>query len=1757
MRKPKKLLAAIMSLIMIMSLIPVTALADEADDDLLGQQLEEKENQKQDPADGEPEEEETVTSELDALQARIDDLPGADELDMMDEDELQAVSDQVRDLLDELSDLDEDDYDALDLSRLYRLMAWFGNEPKTLDLAGSGTEADPYVVSSAGDLAEAVSKSGYIKLGADIYLESTVTITTGTNITLDLNGKAITVSQTNGRSLYAIDNYGTFTLTDNSDSGNGSITARGVENFGTMYMVGGTIDSCDSNGGGSAVWNEGTFEMTGGTLKFSGIKSGDSAGSPFTNDTAGATATITGGTFESPYTCIFVNAGTANVENITLSTETDYWMAAKVTGGTAYFKNVTINAENGGCIEVSTGTATLENCTFTQTNKGDPAYNSSAVAASNGGTVTVKGGTYKSSAFGAYVFNSGGTINIEGGTFEATTVLKADNPTTSSESVINISDGDFTGNLAIGDQSTLTISGGEFSTDIDDKYLSDTVKKETVNDKTVVTKLTAGDDGVVAKIGTDYYKSLSAAINDAEDGETVQLVNNVTESVTIPEGKSIILDLNGQTLTGASDSNGRMSNVVTNKGILTIKDSSESSTGTIMGGTDTNQSGNVGRGGIALVNNGTCTVESGTIKRGDDGTFGNYVVRNNGTMYITGGEITNNSNTSSMVINGYSDTDTEGIMVISGGVLTQNSMTALKNDTGTVTITENAAINSANNQALQNWGTVNMDGGTLNGKVNVYTWSYVEDGQTISTKAVLNVTGGTINAPTIYAWNYQYNDLSAVNAPVINISGNAVINAGGIAPVYEDQILNDVNGKDKAAVNVSGGTFNQVVPSYCCADGYTPVTTPGSDGKYTVEIDTGESGVFVARIGTQGYKTLQEAVDNAKDGDTVTLLKTTTDNTTIPITDGKKIELNLNGYNVGFAANSFFTVKNGCFDITGTGTIYEQVPYYSPIMVYGSAESTATNYSVVTVGPNVTLKGYSGLEIDNNTADKDKAYGVVVTVNGTLQGMADADGYGGIGLYVQGNITAQDGNVPKITIGNTAKLEAEAGGKEGADGTSVGMYLAGYADTTILNGATITAENGIEIRAGRLTVKGGTITGTGTPTTVTPNGNGTTTEGAGIAISQHTTKLPIDVAISGGVISGYTAFYETTPQTNPNPEVISISIQDGNFKAINNGTNAVHSDNKKEFISGGAYSHSAKEYVAKNLNAELQRKTGDTPFSYTTVEEALKNTDADVTITILNNGSEESEKDTVALDYGYDGIQKTIVVQKGATLTLPTLTREGYAFGDWYNGDENITSYTGVGKKTVTLTAKWTANNVTVSFYANGGEVESASINVAFGGTYGKLPTPTRTGYTFGGWYTAADGGDKVEADTTVSAASAHTLYAHWTINQYTIIFKNDDGSTISAITQDYNTGVTAPADPTKTGYTFTGWDKEIPTAMPAEDMTITAQWKINTYTVTFDSDGGSEVETQTVQYGGTAAKPENPTRSGYTFEGWFLGGEKFNFDTAITGDITLIAQWDRNSSGGGSSSSSTTYAVSVDSGKHGAVTVSPKNASKGTTVTITVKPDAGYELDDLTVTDKNGDSVKLTKKNDTKYTFIMPASKVTVDASFVKVEEEASEHAFIDVPNGYWAEDEIAWAYENGYMNGNTSVTFNPNGTVTRQQLWMILARLSGQRPADFAEARAWAMDNAISDGTNPGGAVTRQQMVAILYRYAQLMGYGTSGSAALTAFPDNGSVAAYAKDAMSWSVANGIVGGTTQGTLNPAGTATRAQFAVILYRFCDKVTK
>ena len=225
-------------------------------------------------------------------------------------------------------------------------------------------------------------------------------------------------------------------------------------------------------------------------------------------------------------------------------------------------------------------------------------------------------------------------------------------------------------------------------------------------------------------------------------------------------------------------------------------------------------------------------------------------------------------------------------------------------------------------------------------------------------------------------------------------------------------------------------------------------------------------------------------------------------------------------------------------------------------------------------------------------------------------------------------------------------------------------------------------------------------------------------------------------------------------------------------------------------------------------------------------------------------------------------------------------TKEGYTFIGWYKGESEWNFETPVTAD-LTLTAKWQINRYTITFDTAGGS-EVPSITQDYGTAITPPAAPTRTGYTFAGW-------DR-EIPTTMPAEDM-TITARWTVNQYTITFKPENGGQDIVIKQDYGTAITAPANPTKTGYTFAGWDKTIPSTMPAGDMTITAQWQLNRYTITFDTAGGSEVPSITQDYGTAITPPAAPTRTGYTFAGW-----NQEIPTAMPAeDMTITARWTEN----------------------------------------------------------------------------------------------------------------------------------------------------------------------------------------------------------------------------------------------------------------------
>ncbi|MGN0967671.1 MAG: S-layer homology domain-containing protein [Oscillospiraceae bacterium] len=295
-----------------------------------------------------------------------------------------------------------------------------------------------------------------------------------------------------------------------------------------------------------------------------------------------------------------------------------------------------------------------------------------------------------------------------------------------------------------------------------------------------------------------------------------------------------------------------------------------------------------------------------------------------------------------------------------------------------------------------------------------------------------------------------------------------------------------------------------------------------------------------------------------------------------------------------------------------------------------------------------------------------------------------------------------------------------------------------------------------------------------------------------------------------------------------------------------------------------------------------------------------------------------------------------------------------------------------------------------------------------------------------------------------------------------------------------------------------------------------------------------------------------------------FTGADNYNVAKTATGTLTI-----NNPApiGGGV----TTYSITVDSVKNGAVTVSRKSASKGTTVTITAEPDEGYVLRTLTVVDEKGAEVELTDKGEGKYSFVMPDSKVTVTASFkCSGGELCVSHTFTDVDTGKWYHEAIDYVVENNLMNGVGGGLFAPNGDTYRGTLLTILYRLEGEPAVDsgsvfsdvpegawYHDAVLWAASNGIVEGYGNGvfGAkdpITREQFAAILYRYAQYKGYDVTARGDLSTYTDGASTHGWAEAALSWANAVGIIDGLGENLIDPTGGAIRAQAAKMLFQFC-----
>ncbi len=421
-------------------------------------------------------------------------------------------------------------------------------------------------------------------------------------------------------------------------------------------------------------------------------------------------------------------------------------------------------------------------------------------------------------------------------------------------------------------------------------------------------------------------------------------------------------------------------------------------------------------------------------------------------------------------------------------------------------------------------------------------------------------------------------------------------------------------------------------------------------------------------------------------------------------------------------------------------------------------------------------------------------------------------------------------------------------------------------------------------------------------------------------------------------------------------------------------------------------------------------------------------------------------------------------------------------------------------------------------------------------------------------------------------------------------------GTDVTAIPEQevvHNGTATKPDEPVKEGYTFGGWYREEActnefdfTAGITADTTIYAKWTEKTvetteYTITFDANGGTVSPASAETKGGRLETLPTPTRSGYTFDGWYTekdGGTQVTTETEFKAAATLYAHWKPVTSGG----EETEYAIQISPDiRHGSIYTSRWYAEPGEWVTVTAYPDSDYQVDWVEVEREDG-RLLWTDRSGNRYTFQMPASDVTVDARFslrdvyrytVYIPEEPVETvyvpsvapvvwrpaaAFWDVPSHSWAYPAAQWAYQNGYLDAAADGTFRLDAPVTHQQMWKIMAHWMGSPVTDGRSITSWAVQNGAASGKPSNSVMTRQDMVEYLYQCCFLLGGDVSVTGNLAGFYDNQLITSNAsRNAWTWAVNKGIISGSADGYLNPGGAVNRGEFAAILMRACQSVLR
>lgn len=1025
---------------------------------------------------------------------------------------------------------------------------------------------------------------------------------------------------------------------------------------------------------------------------------------------------------------------------------------------------------------------------------------------------------------------------------------------------------------------------------------------------------------------------------------------------------------------------------------------------------------------------------------------------------------------------------------------------------GDLTITGNGTFQTKANDCyavdVQDGATLTIENGTFVGNVHAI---YVFEGS-------LFVHGGT------YSIQQKYTNAAQADEFVLNC--------------YD---ANRRNGS--ATISVSGGSFINFNPANCqaegiatnfCADGYTTTsTTIGENTIYTVGAGTNSA---VANAGAN-YNTLQSAINsveaNSSSTQTVTLLKDVTEDIAIP--SDKTLTLDLNGKKLTNVSSDTITVASGAnLTITGEGTVDNVTHGKADIYNNGTVILNNGNYTRSQEAKNTTeTSGGNSYYNILNHGDMTIDGAVKVLSTGHFSSLV-ANGY-----YSYSSTNPRDGYVSG-TNQDKPNLTIKGGSFSG------GINTIKNDDAAIL------------------TINGGTFTNY-TQAALQNHGTATVTAGSFTANSKYAidncgcdaTNDPGKLEISGGTFNG--TLYIRSAYSN-------VTISDGYFNGSISKTGGTLT------ITGGYFTSDPSAYVAEG-KATL---TGTDGYRFmvgnkvtTNVVPTTTTPKTDVSNTIPNEQKEAVQNAAASV--------KDNGELAAAANTVATEVTTTAAEGQQLLNNASITATAENTKIYVQTYLDIKADNVEVG---TDGKITSITLDIT---PMSRVVASTAT--------TAEDIALNATTSTPKNAVILPGSEKELTNIQTMVISfelptnfvtKKDDGTYPPIYVQHKGHEYTATVTESdgKLIATFTNPDGFSPFTI-SRTSTAVATIGDNKYT-SLQAAVDAVKDGETIIVTGDNLSATVSGNKSFTVTGkpvTLTAASGYNLTKGAAGKYTVSHQSSGGpGSSGGSISAPTTYAVNVNAATNGVVAADKKTASKGTTVTVTASPSKGYVVDAVKVVDKDGKDVAVTGK-DGKYVFTMPGSAVTVTGTFKAETPAPVALPFTDVKSGNWFYDAVKYAYAQGLMTGTSATTFAPNGTMNRAMIVTVLYRLEKSPavtgaskftdvPAGqwYSDAVAWAAANKIVNGYDettfgPMNAVTREQMAAILFRYEQVKGLeNVTLEENLNRFPDQNKISAYAIPALQWAVGQKIINGNADGTLDPTGTATRAQVAQIFTNLLNK---